>query len=72
MSGFQEEKGSGGAYGGQWIPKKEADERFLREPGELKSTDTPTTRGGYRIETIDWGRREGIVGMALNRSWGSG
>ena len=63
VAGFWEQKGSGSAYGGQWIPKKEADERFLGKPGELKSTDIPTTRGGYRIET-----QIGEDGKAL-REW---
>ncbi len=33
-------KGSGSAYGGKWIPKKEEDKRLLGEPGEIKETFT--------------------------------
>ena len=36
-----EEKGMGSAYGGGWKPKKPSDERFLGEPGEIKSTVMP-------------------------------
>ncbi len=31
-------KGTGSAYGGEWIPKKTDDERFLGEPGEIKES----------------------------------
>lgn len=31
-----EEKGMGSAYGGEWQPKKEADKRFLGNPGETR------------------------------------
>lgn len=41
------EKGSGSAYGGEWIPKKPEDERFIGEPGEIKETFS----NGYRIQT---------------------
>ena len=39
--------GMGSAYGGKWKPKKPADERFLGEPGEIKTT----YKNGYRIDT---------------------
>jgi hypothetical protein len=39
--------GMGSAYGGQWKPKKPEDERFLGEPGEIKTT----FKNGYRIDT---------------------
>ena len=39
-------KGGGSAYGGDWIPKKESDERFIGKPGEIK-----TTYYGYRRDT---------------------
>lgn len=42
-------KGGGSAYGGEWQPKKEADKRFLGEPGEIKSY---TTGRGDKYKTI--------------------
>ena len=39
--------GMGSAYGGQWKPKKPEDERFLGEPGEIKTT----YKNNYRIDT---------------------
>lgn len=39
-------KGGGSAYGGDWIPKKESDQRFIGKPGEIK-----TTYYGYRRDT---------------------
>jgi len=39
--------GMGSAYGGKWKPKKPEDERFLGEPGEIKTT----YKNGYRIDT---------------------
>lgn len=32
------DKGSGSAFGGRWRPKKDADERFVGKPGEIKET----------------------------------
>ncbi|MGI5896578.1 MAG: DUF4417 domain-containing protein [Oscillospiraceae bacterium] len=42
-------KGGGSAYGGEWrpSPKKPEDQRFLGEPGEIKTT----YKNGYRVET---------------------
>lgn len=45
------EKGSGSAYGGKWIPKKEDDERFLGEPGSINRTWCEGKKGGYARET---------------------
>lgn len=39
------EKGSGSAFGGRWKPKKEEDERYIGQPGEIKVT---YTRTGYK------------------------
>lgn len=39
--------GMGSAYGGMWKPKKPEDERFLGEPGEIKTT----YKNNYRIDT---------------------
>jgi len=44
-------KGMGSAYGGEWKPAKAEDERFLGKPGEIKKTQAPGKRGGYRRET---------------------
>lgn len=44
-------KGMGSAYGGDWKPAKEEDERFLGEPGEVKQTQARGKRGGYGRET---------------------
>lgn len=44
-------KGSGSAFGGEWKPAKEADERFLGEPGEIKRTLIPGKHGGYYVDT---------------------
>lgn len=44
-------KGTGSAFGGEWRPKKPADERFLGEPGEVKETWIPTKNGGYLVRT---------------------
>ncbi len=46
-----EVKGMGSAFGGEWKPKKPEDERFLGEPGEMKTTHIPTKKGGYTTET---------------------
>ena len=43
-----EEKGMGSAFGGEWRPKKEEDERFLGKPGEVKTT---ITKNGERYDT---------------------
>ena len=49
-------KGGGSAYGGKWIPKKEADKRFVGKPREIKTTyykgysvDTKIGDNGYAI-----------------------
>ena len=47
---FVYEKGMGDAEGGQWIPKKEKDKRFLGKPGEIKITYTK--KGGKYITKI--------------------
>lgn len=44
-------KGIGSAHGGKWKPSKEDDERFLGEPGEIKTTWADTNHGGYRRDT---------------------
>lgn len=44
---YDEEKGMGSAYGGKWKPKKPEDERYLGEPGEIKTT----WKDGYRVDT---------------------
>ena len=41
-------KGMGSAYGGEWQPAKEDDERFLGKPGEVKET---IAKGSYRRST---------------------
>ena len=41
------QKGMGSAYGGDWKPCKEDDERFLGEPGEIKYTHSKNKKGGY-------------------------
>ena len=41
------QKGMGSAYGGDWKPCKEDDERFLGEPGEIKYTHFEGKNGGY-------------------------
>jgi hypothetical protein len=46
-----EEKGGGSASGGKWIPKKEADERFVGTPGEIKECWVTTKRETYLIKT---------------------
>jgi len=43
-------KGSGSAYSGKWIPKKEEDKRFLGKPGEIK--ETYTSKGKKRWTKI--------------------
>ncbi len=48
VTGWWQDKGSGSAYGGKWIPKKPEDERFLGKPGEIKVT---YKSDGTRIET---------------------
>ena len=40
--------GMGSAYGGEWRPKKEDDQRFLGEPGEVKVT---TMKNGSKYST---------------------
>lgn len=45
----REEKGSGSAFGGKWKPKKQADERFVGRPGEVKEIWMPTKKGGEVI-----------------------
>lgn len=44
-------KGMGSAFGGEWRPHKPNDERFLGEPGEVKSSRSSGKRGGYPRET---------------------
>lgn len=44
-------KGMGSAYGGEWQPAKEDDERFLGAPGEVNKSRTGGKRGGYDRET---------------------
>ena len=44
-------KGMGSAHGGKWKPKNELAERFLGEPGEIKTTHLPGKYGGYIAET---------------------
>ena len=34
-TGYVVQLGAGSAYGGNWVPKKEEDQRFLGEPGEI-------------------------------------
>lgn len=41
----------GSAQGGPWQPAKPADERFLGEPGAIKDTWIPTSKGGWRAIT---------------------
>lgn len=48
---LKENKGMGSAQGGPWKPAKPADERFLGEPGTIKDTWVPTSKGGYRAIT---------------------
>ena len=38
MSAYRISAGGGSAYGGEWIPAKPDDERFLGKPGEIKRT----------------------------------
>lgn len=45
------DKGIGSAYGGDWKPAKEDDERFLGEPREIKRTQSIGRRGGYSRDT---------------------
>ncbi|MGI6269317.1 MAG: DUF4417 domain-containing protein [Candidatus Howiella sp.] len=44
-------KGMGSAYGGEWQPAKEDDERFLGEPGAVNKSRTSGKRGGYDRKT---------------------
>ncbi len=44
-------KGMGSAYGGNWIPKKEDDKRFIGKPGTIKETRRSTSAGGYDRKT---------------------
>ena len=46
-----EEKGMGSAYGGEWQPKKEADKRFLGNPGETKTSILTNKREKYVAKT---------------------
>lgn len=59
-------KGGGSAFGGTWKPAKQADERFLGEPGEIKPSQTtkgdliethigPDGRADYEIHHSDHG-----------------
>lgn len=45
------EKGMGSAYGGRWQPKKPEDERFLGEPGEMKTSILVTKKESYIVKT---------------------
>lgn len=40
-------KGGGSAYGGDWIPKKESDKRFLGESNSQRANYVETKKGGY-------------------------
>ena len=44
-------KGMGSAYGGNWIPKKEDDKRFVGKPGTINSTHFNGKKGGYDRDT---------------------
>jgi len=50
-SSYEMLKGMGSAYGGEWQPAKEEDERFLGEPGDVNKSRTGGKRGGYDRET---------------------
>ncbi len=54
------QKGMGSAYGGDWKPCKEDDERFLGEPGEIKYTHSKDKKGGY-----DRATKIGVDGRAI-------
>ena len=41
-------KGGGSASGGDWIPKKPNDERFLGEPNTIKNNTVTTKNGNYK------------------------
>lgn len=43
-------KGSGSAYGGDWIPKDENSKRFLGEPNTVKENIVTTTKGSYKVK----------------------
>ena len=43
-------KGGGSASGGDWIPKKPNDERFLGEPNTIKNNTVTTKNGNYKVE----------------------
>lgn len=45
------DNGIGSAYGGKWQPKDKLSERFLGEPGEIKTSTIPGKKGGYVVET---------------------
>ena len=42
-------KGGGSAYGGEWIPKKEQDKRFLGKPDTTKISKVKTGKGEYTV-----------------------
>ena len=44
-------KGMGDAYGGGWKPKNSDDERFLGNPGDVKTTRSSGKKGGYTRNT---------------------
>jgi len=46
-NGYVVQLGAGSAYGGNWVPSKEADERFLGEPNSINHYDTEK----YEIDT---------------------
>jgi len=43
-------KGGGSAYGGDWIPKKESDKRFLGDPNSQRNNRVDTKKGGYKTK----------------------
>ncbi len=45
----QELKGTGSAYGGEWKPKKPADQRLLGKPGEIKTNYVGSERFDTKI-----------------------
>lgn len=45
------EKGNESVEGGEWVPSKPEDERFLGEPGNINFSRSSGKRGGYDRET---------------------